>query len=111
HLRVRSEQSDELLAICCSHRRPLQRTLSYEVWLGLANRPTESSIIRCYGAISLLTYDDVALLGAQHVHGLGTVGCDSMLLAGGVDCLPHCEAKVRWHIYLETELTSEAHPE
>ena len=44
---------------------------------GLADRPAEADIVRGRRAVGFLTDDDVALLGAQHVHRLGAVGRDA----------------------------------
>ena len=48
----------------------------------LADRPAEPDVVRRHGAIGFLADDDVALLGAQHVHRLGAVGRDVEYLPG-----------------------------
>ena len=54
-----------------------ERALADEVGLGLADRPGEAGVVRGQRAVGVLADDDVALLGAQHVHRLGAVGADS----------------------------------
>ena len=66
----------------------MQRALSHEVVLGLADRPTEPDVIRRNRAVGFLADDDVALLGAQHVHGFGAVRGDVVRLAGRRRWLP-----------------------
>src|SRR5437879_11563541 len=75
-LRVCREQSDQLLAIDGGHGWPLERALTHEVGLALANGPGEPGIIRGHRAIGLLPHDDVALFGAEYVHGFGALRCD-----------------------------------
>ena len=50
-----------------------QRALADEVRLVLADRPAQARIIGRDRAVGILADDDVALLGAQHVHGFGAV--------------------------------------
>ena len=52
-------------------------------------------VLRGDGAVGVLPDDRVALLGAQHVHGLGAVGGDVELGTGRGDVLPHLLARTR----------------
>ena len=47
------------------------------------------AIVGRHRAVGVLADDDVALLGAQHVHGLGAVGGDAVLLARPRRCASH----------------------
>ena len=93
------------------HVRPGERALADEIGLGLADRPGEADIVRRHRAVGLLADDDVALLGAQHVHRLGAVGRDAVCLAGLVERLPDGAAVARRHVDLEAELAGEADAE
>ena len=52
-------------------------------------------VLRGDGAVGVLADDRVALLGAQHVHGLGAVRGDVELRAGRVHVLPDRAARTR----------------
>ena len=71
HRRIDRQQPDQLLAIRPIKVRQRQRAPADEI--ATADRPAEPNIIRGDGPIGLLTDDDEALLGAQHVHRIGAV--------------------------------------
>ena len=79
--------------------------------LALPTCPAEAEIVRRHRAVGLLADDDVALLGAQHMHRLGAVGRDAERLARGIDRLPDRAAVIGRHVDLEAELAGEADAE
>ena len=58
------DRFDELLARGQHHVGPAQRAFADEVALVLADRPSESDIIRCHGAVGILADDDETFLRA-----------------------------------------------
>ena len=57
--------------------------------------PAKPEVVRRHRAVGLLADDDVALLGAQHMHRLGAVGRDAEALARGDDRLPDRRGRAR----------------
>ena len=103
------QQADQLLAVGPCHVPTSQGPLADEIRLEFSHRPGEPRIVGRHGAVGVLADDDVALLGAQHVHRLGSILHHVVLLPGGVDRLPHGGAEVGRHIDLESEFAGEAH--
>ena len=110
-LRVVGQEADELLAALRDHVGAGERALADEVGLGLADRPGEAGVVGGQRAVGVLADDDVALLGAHHVHRLGAVGHDVVLLAGLPQLLPEGEAVAGGDVDLEAELAGEGDPE
>src|SRR4051794_14694792 len=109
--RVLGQQAHELLAV-----GPLQvgaghAALADEVGLLLGDDPAHAEVERGHGAVRVLADDDVALLGAQHVHGLGAIGRDAERLAGAYERLPDWAAVAGRHVDLVGELAREADAE
>src|SRR3546814_1198416 len=88
HFRVLRKKPDQLLAVGFQHVGAHERALADKIRLRLADRPGEAGIIRCDRPVRVLTDDDVALLRAEHMHGLGAVRRDAELAAGFVERLP-----------------------
>ncbi len=107
--RVLGAQTHQLLSSGCLHGRPLQRPLADEIHFVLADGPSQPGVIGRHGAVGVLADDDVALLRAQHVHGLGAVFGDAVRLARRMDGLPHAPAEIRRHVDLESQFAGEAH--
>src|SRR6185437_2270518 len=99
---------NELLPVRRGHSGALQRTPADEVGLVLADGPRKTRIVWSHRAIRVLANDDVALLGPQHVHRLGAIRGDSVLLPGLDDRLPDCRTEIRRYVDLESELAGEA---
>ena len=85
--------------------------LADEVGLRLGDDPAQAEIVGRHRAVGLLADDDVALLGAQHVHRLGAVGRDAVRLRRPPQRLPHRAAVVGRHVDLVAELAGEADAE
>src|SRR6188472_1032570 len=77
---IMREKPDELTAPGRGKIGFCQGALTDKVALVLAECPGETNVIRGYGAIRILPYDDVALFGAEHVHGLGAIGATAKRL-------------------------------
>ena len=107
-LRIAGQQADQLPAIGCAHRQSCQRALADEIRLKLTDRPTEADIIRGRSAVGLLADDDVALLGSQHVHGLGAIGGDAVRGPRLVDRRPDRQCVIRRYVDFEPEFAGEA---
>src|SRR6267154_1129483 len=58
-----------------------------------------------------MTHDDVTLLRAQHVHGLGAVFHHAMRLSGVVYRLPYRTTVICGHVHFEAQLAGKADPE
>ena len=99
-----------MLALPTRDAAPRQGPLADEIRFALTDDPIHAEIARRYRSVGLLADDDEALLGAQHVHGLGAVGCDVVILAGFHAGLPQGQAMVRRHADLETQFAGEADP-
>src|SRR3546814_2678555 len=87
------------------------RALADKIRLRLADRPGEAGIIRCDRPVRVLTDDDVALLRAEHMHGLGAVRRDAELAAGFVERLPEVKSVAGGHVDLVADLAGEADTE
>src|SRR5690242_19581132 len=103
------EKPDELTAPGRGKIGFCQGALTDKVALVLAECPGETNVIRGYGAIRILPYDDVALFGAEHVHGLGAIGATPKRLHPRMHLLPDGPAVIRRHIDFEAQLAGEAH--
>ena len=77
----------------------------------LRDQPVEAEIVRDYGAVRLLADDDVALLRAQHVHGLGAVGASRRPWRRSLASPPRRPRGAGRHVDLEAELAREADAE
>src|SRR3546814_11798411 len=88
-----------------------ERALADKIRLRLADRPGEAGIIRCDRPVRVLTDDDVALLRAEHMHGLGAVRRDAELAAGFVERLPEVKSVAGGHVDLVADLAGEADTE
>ena len=110
-LRVLGLQADQLLAALRHEIRTGEAANADEIGLLLADRPVQPGIVRRHGAVRVLADDDVALLGAQHVHRLGAVGAGAMLLALGPQRFPDGLAVIGQHVDLEAAVAGERHAE
>ncbi len=69
-------------------------------------------IVRRHGAVRILADDDIALLGAQHVHGLGAVEAGAhRLRARSQIAFQTAAAVIGRHVDFVTELAGEGHAE
>src|SRR5688572_4257858 len=107
--RVLREEADELLAVCRAQIRSRERALADEVALGRADHRLESEVVRGHRAVGLLAHDDEAALGAQHVHGFGSVRSESEPLCARAELLPERRAFAPRHVDLAADLAGEGH--
>src|SRR5271165_6284676 len=101
--RVLGDEPDELLAIFRQHVGAGKRAFSHEILLRLANRPVEAEVGERHRSVGLLADDDIALLGAHHMHRLGAVSAAALLLDLAPCRLPHGAAEMRGYIDLVAE--------
>ncbi len=86
-----------------------ERAPAEEVLLVLGDDPVHAEVDRRDRAVGVLADDDVALLGAQHVHRLGAVRRDAEALADIHQRFPNVPCLVA-HVDLVRELAGEADP-
>src|SRR3989442_246844 len=98
-----------MLAIRPSCITSAMRALANES-LFLRDDPAHPQVLRRDGAVGLLAADDVALLGAEHMHGFGAIGRDSERLAGGHHGFPKSQAVPAGCPELVGELAGESDP-
>src|SRR5450830_1676360 len=79
--------------------------------LGPAHTPAHVQVVRGHRTVSVLADDDEALLGPQHVHGLGAVRGQVVLLARLDDLLQHTHGVVGLDVDLVGQLTGKGDPE
>ena len=103
-------QADELFAAGARRIGAPERAPAQEVLLR-TDDPVHAEVGGGHRAVGFLADDDVALLGAQHVHGLGAERRDAVFLAGVHERRPQTEAVARRHVDLERQLAREADPE
>ena len=72
---------------------------------GAAHTPAHVQIVGGHGTVSVLANNDEALLGPQHVHGLGAVGGEVVLLARLDDFFQHAHGVIGLDIDLIRQLT------
>ena len=92
--------------------RERQRSFADEsVRLAEAHCPVKAHVVWRHRAIRILSDDDEAFLGAQHVHGLGPVGRDPIIGTRRQQRLPNRSRLPGRDVDLEAQLAAEADAE
>ena len=105
--RLVGEQADQLFAVRACGVAAGERAATQKV-LGGGDHAAHAQVVRRDRAIGVLAHDDVTLLGAQHVHGLGAVRRDVELRSSGHERSPNRRAVMRGHVDLKGQLAGEA---
>ena len=106
-VRVCSSQTYQLLAICAQAVRPVHATLADKTErLVVCHCPAMIHIVGSHGTIGILSNNNEAFLGTQHVHGFGSIRCELEFLPRFKQRFPYGQAIVSWDIDFKRELTS-----
>src|SRR4029079_9628811 len=106
---IAREKSDELAPPGRGKIGFSQGALADKIALVLADGPGKARVVGCDRAVRVLPDNDVALFGAEHVHGLGAIGATPKRLHALWHLLPEGPAVIRRHIDFEAQLAGEAH--
>src|SRR5690606_12899301 len=100
-------QTDQLLAAIPHEIGTLQAADTDEIRLLLRDGPAIAGIVRRDRAIGVLPDDEIALLGAQNMHGLGAVEAPTHAFRPLPDRLPDGRTVIGGHVDLEAEFAGE----